>query len=128
MAFNAKNLSYNKEDPSFLRKLKAEHGGDRSNVQIARPKKDRLKTGDDDEDEPTMVDEHGENLGKEEWEKMLKDEKDGGTVETDEKGKADKIEKEDAARSGKGEAAGRGNWDEQEAEGGQSGWGRCCFR
>ena len=74
-AFNAKNLEYNREEPSFLRKLKAEHGGDRSNVQFARPKKDRLKTGDDGEDEPTIVDEHGESLGKGEWEEMLKKEK-----------------------------------------------------
>ncbi len=77
-AFNAKNLSYNKQEPSFLRKLRAEHGGDRSNVQFARPKKERLKTGDGDEDEPTIVDEHGESLGKGEWEEMLKQEKVGG--------------------------------------------------
>lgn len=74
-AFNAKNLEYNRQEPSFLRKLKAEHGGDRSNVQFARPKTDRLKTGDDDEDEPTIVDEHGDSLGKGEWERMLKKEK-----------------------------------------------------
>ena len=76
-AFNAKNLSYNKQEPSFLRKLKAEHGGDRSNVQHARPKKDRLKTGDEDEDEPTIIDEQGESLGKEEWAEMLRKEREG---------------------------------------------------
>ena len=80
-AFNAKNLEYNRQEPSFLRKLKAEHGGDRSNVQFARPKKDRLKTGHGDEDEPTIVDEHGHSLGKGEFEEMLKKEKEGAKEE-----------------------------------------------
>lgn len=31
-----------------------------------------MKTGDGDEDEPTIVDEKGESLGKEEWEAMLR--------------------------------------------------------
>ncbi|KIW21551.1 hypothetical protein PV08_02131 [Exophiala spinifera] len=71
MAFNAKNLQYNKQEPSFLRKLKGEYGGldGRSNVQIARPKKDRLKTGDGDEDEPLIVDESGETVEKAEFER-----------------------------------------------------------
>src|SRR3978361_1484798 len=74
MAFNAKNLQYDKREPAFLRKLKGEFGGldGRHNVQIARPKKDRLKTGDDDEDEPVILDEQGERIEKEEVDRRLK--------------------------------------------------------
>ncbi|EXJ56062.1 hypothetical protein A1O7_08993 [Cladophialophora yegresii CBS 114405] len=73
MAFNPKNLQYNKQEPAFLRKLKGEFGGldGRHNVQIARPKKDRLKTGDDDEDEPVIVDEQGERIEKAEFERRV---------------------------------------------------------
>jgi hypothetical protein len=86
-AFNAKNLSYTKQEPSFLRKLREEHGSDRSNVQIARPTKNRIKTGDGDEDEPTIVDEHGETVGKDEWEQRLKEDQDQREgEETGEKG------------------------------------------
>ncbi|KIW64541.1 hypothetical protein PV04_09467 [Phialophora macrospora] len=81
MAFNAKNLEYNKQEPAFLRKLKGEFSGldGRHNVQIARPKKDRLRTGDDDEDEPVIVDEQGERIEKAEFERRLKGEDDGDT-------------------------------------------------
>ncbi|KAG9791575.1 hypothetical protein ABEF93_001884 [Exophiala dermatitidis] len=74
MAFNAKNLSYNKQEPAFLRKLKGEFGGldGRHNVQIARPKKDRLKTGDDDDD-PVILDEQGERVEKEEFERRMRE-------------------------------------------------------
>ncbi|KIW33462.1 uncharacterized protein PV07_00312 [Cladophialophora immunda] len=76
MAFNAKNLQYNKQEPTFLRRLKGEVGGldGRHNVQIPRPKKDRLKTGDDDEDEPVILDERGERVEKAEFERMMKGE------------------------------------------------------
>jgi len=74
MAFNAKNLEYDKHEPSFLRKLRGEYGGldGRHNVQIARPKKDRLKTGDGDEDEPVILDEAGQIVEKSEFERRLK--------------------------------------------------------
>ena len=74
MAFNAKNLQYDKREPAFLRKLKGEFSGldGRHNVQIARPKKDRLKTGGDDEDEPVIVDEQGERIEKVEFERRAK--------------------------------------------------------
>ena len=78
MSLKAKDLTYNKEQPAFLQRLRAQHGGDRSNVQFARPKKDRLKTGDADEDEPTIVDEHGETVAKAEWEARLKTEHEDG--------------------------------------------------
>ncbi|OCT45323.1 hypothetical protein CLCR_06361 [Cladophialophora carrionii] len=90
MAFNAKNLQYNKQEPAFLRKLKGEFGGldGRHNVQIARSKKDRLKTGDDDEDEPVIVDEQGERIEKAEFERRVKgeDESDKPAVTEDAQG------------------------------------------
>jgi hypothetical protein len=101
-AFNAKNLSYTKQEPTFLRKLREQHGSDRSNVQIARPTKDRIKTSDGDEDEPTIFDEHGETLGKDEWEQRLKKDQDH-REEGEEGGKSD--EKDGVAtddRSGAG--------------------------
>lgn len=76
MSLKAKDLTYNKEQPAFLQRLRAQHGGDRRNVQFARPKKDRLKTGDADEDEPTIVDEEGETVAKAEWEERVKTEHD----------------------------------------------------
>jgi Domain of unknown function (DUF4604) len=100
MSFRAKDLSYNKQEPSFLRKLREEHGGVRNNVQIARPKKDRLKTGDADEDEPTMVDEHGESLGKNEWEEMLRKEREGGKDEAGGNGEVKASGKEESQDGG----------------------------
>jgi len=81
MAFNAKNLQYNKEAPPFLRKLRGEYsqGDGRHNVQIPRPKtKDRLKTGDGDEDEPVIVDENGERVAREDFERMVRREQGDG--------------------------------------------------
>ncbi|KAK4939171.1 hypothetical protein LTR10_020470 [Elasticomyces elasticus] len=68
MAFKAKDLE-----------MRGEYGGldGRHNVQIARPKKDRLKTGDDDDD-PVIVDEQGELVGKEEFERRQKQDEDPG--------------------------------------------------
>ncbi|KIV93240.1 hypothetical protein PV10_04469 [Exophiala mesophila] len=84
MAFNAKNLHYDKQEPAFLRRLKGQFGGDdgRHNVQIARPKRDRLKTADDDDD-PLIVDEQGETVAKEEYERRLKGEDVDPTAEAD---------------------------------------------
>ncbi|ETN44962.1 uncharacterized protein HMPREF1541_09837 [Cyphellophora europaea CBS 101466] len=68
-------LEYNKQEPAFLRKLREQHGGPRNNVQIARPKKDRLRTGDEGEDDPVIVDEAGEDVAKDDWEERLRQEK-----------------------------------------------------
>lgn len=70
MAFKAKDLHFEKQEPAFLRRLRGEVGGDRHNVQFARPKKDRLNTGDDD-DGPIMVDESGVTIDKEDYEAMV---------------------------------------------------------
>ncbi|MCJ1256128.1 hypothetical protein MMC24_003948 [Lignoscripta atroalba] len=80
MGFNAKNLSYESQEPSFLRKLKSEYGGDvsgRHERPLARPRK--LKDEADD-DGPTYVDEGSHNtISKVEYEAMLNG--DGNTVD-----------------------------------------------
>jgi hypothetical protein len=80
----SEKLEFQKQEPSFLRKLREQHGGPRNNIQHARPKKDRLRTGEDGEDDPVIVDEAGEDVGKEEWEERLRREKEGATEEGDE--------------------------------------------
>ncbi|EXJ78829.1 hypothetical protein A1O1_09231 [Capronia coronata CBS 617.96] len=102
MAFNAKNLEYNKQEPAFLRKLRGEFGGldGRHNIQIARPKKDRLKTGDDDDD-PVILDEQGERVDKAEFERRMKE---------------DEVEKELAGEvNGEGEPEAQGEAERQKA-------------
>jgi hypothetical protein len=69
MAINSKNLHYEKNEPAFLRKLRGEHGSDRNNFQAARPKRDRL--ANDEDDGPTMVDEEGASVSKEDYEAMM---------------------------------------------------------
>ncbi|KAI9842161.1 MAG: hypothetical protein M1837_007448 [Sclerophora amabilis] len=72
MSFNAKNLSYELEQPSFLRKLRGEYDrGDhqRHEHPIARPK--RLRDGEED-DEPTYVEEgSNETVSKADYEAFL---------------------------------------------------------
>lgn len=95
-------LEYEKQEPSFLRKLRAEHGGPRNNVQFARPKKDRLRTGDEGEDDPVIVDETGEDVAKDAWEERLRLEKEGASggdgKKPDEKEKHPAISDHDAVR------------------------------
>jgi hypothetical protein len=101
---NPKNLTYDKTQPAFLQRLKAEYAGDRNNVQFARPSKSRLKTGDAEEDEPMMVDERGERVSREEWEGMVRREREKGKEGEDEgedgkgsseEGKKDRINVEE---------------------------------
>ncbi|KAK4981980.1 hypothetical protein LTR50_007861 [Elasticomyces elasticus] len=74
MAFKAKDLHFEKNDPPFLRRLRAEQAGknldDRHERATPRPK--RLKRdGDSDEDEPTyVVEESNDTLSKAEYEAM----------------------------------------------------------
>lgn len=74
MAFNAKNLTYESREPTFLRKLKSEYGGsnaDRHASQLARPRKQ--KDNDDDDDEPTYVDEESnDSITRAQYEAILK--------------------------------------------------------
>lgn len=63
------------KEPSFLRKLKREHGGDsdRHDRPQARPKRLK-KTDDDDDDGPTYVDEEShDTISKAEFEAMAGD-------------------------------------------------------
>lgn len=70
MAFNAKNLHYEKQEPAFLRRLKGENNYDRLQVSIARPRNPRLETRDDD-DGPTIVDEQGKSVTEQEYLDLL---------------------------------------------------------
>ena len=99
--FKAKNLTYDKSQPAFLQRLRAEYSGDRNNVQFARPNKSRLKTGDAEEDDPTIVDEEGEGVSKEDYEEMLRREKEGEAV-YDKEDEARKLTQKDTAE-GEGE-------------------------
>lgn len=69
MAFNAKKLHYEKQEPAFLRRLRSENTSDRQQVSIARPRNPRLENGDDDE--PTIVDEQGETLTQKEYQQLI---------------------------------------------------------
>jgi len=69
----AKDLSYDSALPPFLQRLHDQKAGrgdtDRHERQAARPK--RAKDPNDD-DGPTMVDESGESVSKEEYERLTK--------------------------------------------------------
>ncbi|KAI9853679.1 MAG: hypothetical protein M1824_001015 [Vezdaea acicularis] len=71
MTFNAKNLSYELKEPSFLRKLKSQYGGQdgqRHERPTARPKRAR----EDEDDAPTYVDEESrDTISKEDYEAMI---------------------------------------------------------
>lgn len=72
MTFNAKNLHYEKQEPAFLRRLKAENTTERHNISVARPRKPRLATEVDDG--PIIVDEQGENVTEKEYQDLLRGE------------------------------------------------------
>ena len=105
MAFNSKNLHYEKNEPAFLRKLRGEHGGDRQQFQAARPKRDRLTN--DDDDAPAMVDEEGASVSKEDYEAMVN--------RKDADGKKQITDDGDAAAATDGEGQKDGQHLEQEA-------------
>lgn len=98
----SQKLEYEKQEPSFLRKLREQHGGPRNNVQFARPKKDRLKMGDEGEDDPVIVDETGEDVAKDVWEERLRKVKEGDSVgdgqQPDGKEKQPAVADHDASR------------------------------
>ena len=103
--FKAKDLTYDKSQPAFLQRLRAEYSGDRNNVQFARPNKSRLKTGEAEEDDPTIVDETGEGVSKEDYEEMLRREKEGDTSApqadaSDAAGRKSRVEARNHAQEG----------------------------
>ncbi|EEP80116.1 conserved hypothetical protein [Uncinocarpus reesii 1704] len=82
MSFKAKNLTYEKNEPAFLRRLRGQYGdgtGQRHGPSNVRP----IKAKDPDaDDEPTYVDEESnEVISKEEYQAMLQDAA-GNTAET----------------------------------------------
>ena len=90
----AKDLSYDNTLPPFLQRLKAQHVGrdgdpDRHERDIARPT--RAKDPNDD-DGPTVVDESGEVVSKEELEKLSKPEEAEGKGDDREDGTQGKLE------------------------------------
>jgi hypothetical protein len=92
-------------EPSFLRRIKAQIGGedgdpDRHARQLARPKRAR---NDDDDDGPTYVDEEShDNVSKEDYEKLLKGDEvkslESGKLEVDSTHKDEQDPKDDQAR------------------------------
>ncbi|PGH27672.1 hypothetical protein AJ80_00687 [Polytolypa hystricis UAMH7299] len=92
MSFKAKNLSYERNEPAFLRKLRGQYGeGDRA-PQQRRPVKPKSH---DDDDEPTYVDEESnEIISKEEYKALLEGGEGGPTGEQNE-GEEGKREGED---------------------------------
>jgi hypothetical protein len=96
MAFNAKNLHYEKKVPAFLQRLQGQYTGDERNSAAQqrlqqRPKK--LKNGEDDDDAPTYVNEEsGEVVGKEEYERLVRGE-DGEEEEQEDGGIGEEIGK-----------------------------------
>ncbi|OJD28480.1 hypothetical protein ACJ73_00111 [Blastomyces percursus] len=77
MSFNAKNLSYEKNEPAFLRKLRSQYG-DGSGVRNDRPSPHPTKKKDtDDDDAPTYVDEtSNEIISKEEYDALMRGDSD----------------------------------------------------
>jgi Domain of unknown function (DUF4604) len=117
--FNAKNLHFEKHEPAFLQKLRGEAAGrgdsDRHEVQQARPgKKSRLEM--DDDNGPTIVFEDeagfsgGANVGREEYEMLMKGKRKGEGTGKDDEGEVE----------GQGESAGvgKGGEDVESASGG----------
>ncbi|KAL9623456.1 MAG: hypothetical protein Q9160_002349 [Pyrenula sp. 1 TL-2023] len=72
MAPKSKGLHFESQEPAFLKRLRAEYGGERREFQAARPKNARLATTAEDDD-PTMVDEEGRSVTKEEYQAMVED-------------------------------------------------------
>jgi Domain of unknown function (DUF4604) len=93
MSFNSKNLHYEKKEPAFLRRLKGQNTSERHSASIVRPRKPRLETGDDDG--PTLVDEHGENVTEQEYQDLL----DGRTRDDCALGNGSSAEKPDPMAS-----------------------------
>lgn len=76
MAFNAKNLSYDRSEPAFLRRLKGEatagRDTDRHERPAIRPRGRARHSANDDDDAPTYVlEESGDALSKAEYEALV---------------------------------------------------------
>ncbi|EED22894.1 conserved hypothetical protein [Talaromyces stipitatus ATCC 10500] len=113
MAFNAKNLSYDRNEPAFLRKLRGQYSGDdyaRQERSVQRPRKPK---DIDDDDAPVYIDEEtNEMISKEDYETLVNgtDGKDGGT----DKDKEGLEEPTDPAKSKHSEQAASGDTRSQQ--------------
>ncbi|OJD15048.1 hypothetical protein AJ78_04671 [Emergomyces pasteurianus Ep9510] len=107
MSFNAKNLSYDKREPAFLRKLRSEYGdgsGFRNDRPNPRPTK--MKDGDDD-DAPTYVDEESnEVISKAEYDALVRGDRDNKTEENS-KNIGDENEQTKSGHEGDGDVQGK---------------------
>lgn len=72
----SKDLSYSSDLPPFLQRLHAQNAGhgDRHERPIARPKKEK---NPDDDDGPTIIDESGDTVTKEEMERLASKDSEG---------------------------------------------------
>lgn len=96
MSFKAKDLAYEANEPSFLRKLRAGVASgdtDRHERPIARPQ--RLKRDEDEDDGPTYVlEESGESMSKAEYEARQRGEEQGGEDRAAKLGGAEQVKDE----------------------------------
>lgn len=73
MSFNAKNLSYELNEPKFLRKLRGEHGdrdSSRHERPLARPRK-QVQEGEEDDQPTYVVEDSQDTLSKAEYEALV---------------------------------------------------------
>ncbi|KAI9749417.1 MAG: hypothetical protein M4579_006883 [Chaenotheca gracillima] len=87
MSFNAKNLSYELEQPSFLRKLRGQYDrGESERHERPNPRPQKNRDGVED-DEPTYVDEDSnETVSKAEYEALVTESTDPTTTAEKPKG------------------------------------------
>jgi len=108
MSIKAKDLQYDRQEPAFLRRLKAGITGvgddpDRQINPLPLPKKPKRLEKDEDDGPTYVVEDSNETLTKEEYEELMKggkvdgsDEKQGKPEETD--GTEDVAKKDDSNR------------------------------
>ncbi|RAO69673.1 uncharacterized protein BHQ10_005685 [Talaromyces amestolkiae] len=105
MAFNAKNLNYDRSEPAFLRKLRNQYGGSdnvRHEHPVPRPRKPK---DNDDDDAPVYVDEDtNETISKEDYEQLVNGTE--GKDDSTDKDKEGLEESVDSSKSKSAEAAG----------------------
>lgn len=86
MSFKAKDLQYERQEPAFLRRLKAGITGadddpDRQINPLPLPKKPKRLENDEDDGPTYVVEDSNETLTKEEYEELVKKSKDDGDGE-----------------------------------------------
>lgn len=93
MSFKAKDLTYDANEPLFLRKLRSQYGDTSGRLQRPAQRPRKLKEHDDD-DEPTYVyEESNEVLTKEQYEELIRE----TTDKKDEHQMQDRADQEETA-------------------------------